>query len=430
MGSISCFCGPLSRLFHFLKPTTTVTAYAFQHHLLLPRIEKNLREEMKKALHDTVETALAANQDPNLPAPREYFTNPRGQRLSVQTSLPFGVSAATNNSVPIRGYILFLHGYCAHTSRPIHTHMRDGFCRNGFAYITMDFHGHGRSQGTRGLVQDSWDLVDDVLSCLLALFCDADCSTNGDRVSTGLLDKQEINLRIPQNSNVPIYFIGHSMGGGVAIMTGHVLTRGGGGESGGDSASIYTTAYYRNNKSAIQRIGQVFRGALLFSPLIEINLPSFLKYVLVAPLVCCCPDGNLPAIFSGGPKTNEKIWSDPVYRVYCARDQWPANPNGLSYGGPMRLLTLQSLMTMSEIVLEMLPSIQYPFIIWHDPLDAITKYTGSVKAKTLSPSPSKCLKNMPDYLHDIIGNDIQTSLSECLQWLSQQEERYRGDGDR
>jgi hypothetical protein len=345
------------------------------------------------------QTEFTEKELTNIPAGNEYFTNSRSQRLYCHTTAPA-------DGLLIRGYVLFLHGYCAHVSRPIHSRFREALRQKGYGYICLDFHGHGRSDGTKALVQDPGDLVDDVLACLLALHDDSRFAT---KPFSHLLAK-ELNLLIPENNSAPIYLIGHSMGGGAAILAGHVLSN--------SRSGSFSTSYSIENKTALDIIGKNFRGAMLFCPLIDIGLPCALKYLLVSPIACCCPANSLPKCMTGDEtKTNEKIWASPVYREFCVRDQWPANPSGLSYGGTIHWVTLRALMTMAEKVQLVLPEISWPFIIFHDPLDEVTKYAGSLKAKTCALSKDKCLVDLPGRLHDIIGNDLSRSIAECLRWL-------------
>jgi len=355
-------------------------------------------------LDEDVRRAKFEQRSANLEAGPEYFINPRGQKLSARSTLPAA-------GVAVRGYVVFLHGYCAHGSRPVHKHLAGAFTKAGYGYITFDFHGHGRSAGARAVVLDPWDLVDDALALLLALHGD-DCAHLHSAQTNRLLGAQStLHAKIAASSAAPLYLLGHSMGGGAALMAGSSLQRGGD-----------LTAFGRDNAAALRRISRSFGGAMLFCPLIDINLPPVLKYALLTPLLCCCPAAALPALLSSSSGTNEKIWATQAYRDYCAADQWPANPAGLSYGGRMYLSTLHSLMTMSEQVLALLPAVTFPFVIFHDPEDKICRFAGSLQAKALAQSKHKQVQDMPGTLHDILANDLKNSIASLLRWLAEREE--------
>jgi len=350
------------------------------------------------------EDVLRANREkrsPNLEESSEYVINPRGQKLSVRTALPPA-------GVAVRGYVLFLHGYCAHGSRPVHTHLTTAFTSAGYGYITLDFHGHGRSEGERAVVRDAWDLVDDALCLVLALHGDDATHLQSAQTNRLLGAQSSLRTRIPTASAAPLYLLGHSMGGGAAILVGAALRRGGA-----------PTAFGRENAAALQRIARSFGGAMLFCPLIDINLPPILKHALLTPLLCCCPGAALPAFLSNSVGASDKIWATQTYRDYCASDQWPANPAGLSYGGRMHLSTLHSLMSMSELVLALLPDVCFPFVIFHDPEDQVCRFAGSLRAKALAQSKHKEVQDMPNTLHDVLANDLHGSVSRMLRWLAE-----------
>lgn len=294
-----------------------------------------------------VRRALQEKRSPNLEAGSEYVMNPRGQKLSVRTALPLA-------DVAVKGWVMFMHGYCAHSSRPVHAHLAPAFCQAGYGYITFDFHGHGRSEGERAFVDDPYDLVDDALSVLLALHGDdaAHLHNNTGQSNRLLGTQSSLRAKIPASSTAPIYLVGHSMGGGAALLTGTALQKGGS-----------LSPFGQDNATALQRIAHNFGGAMLFCPLIDIGLPPILKQVFVAPLLCCFPQSTLPAFLSKSGDGDAKIWATQTYRDYAAADQWPANPAGLSYGGNMYLSTLHSFLTMSEQIGALLPEVRLGWVV-------------------------------------------------------------------
>lgn len=110
-------------------------------------------------------------------------------------------------------FLFLSHRYASHISRPVHEKIGHYFNNQNVGYITMDFHGHGHSDGLRALVASYVDLVDDIVSLLLAVYSTSTTNT-------------EQNYRIAQSfdTDVPFFIMGHSMGGAVALLTANFLT--------------------------------------------------------------------------------------------------------------------------------------------------------------------------------------------------------------
>lgn len=78
----------------------------------------------------------------NLERTEEFVINNRDQILHVRSKWPKDTKCV----------VLFLHGYASHGARPTHKHLATEFNNNEIAYITLDFHGHGYSEGLRAHV--------------------------------------------------------------------------------------------------------------------------------------------------------------------------------------------------------------------------------------------------------------------------------------
>jgi alpha-beta hydrolase superfamily lysophospholipase len=93
--------------------------------------------------------------------------------------------------------IISLHGYGAHGNRPTHKHLNTLASESSISYITLDFSGHGYSEGTKGLVISHNVLLDEVMQLLLELN------------KTGIQKTFIIQ--------------GHSLGGGIALLASNIL---------------------------------------------------------------------------------------------------------------------------------------------------------------------------------------------------------------
>ena len=124
----------------------------------------------------------------------------------------------------------------------------------------------------------------------------------------------------------PLFVMGDSMGGALALHIGQRLN-----SAAGDASSLTAGR---------------FRGAVLAAPAVQGNLPPapvvwFIKHV-VAPLLpqTCMPafleTVNIPAL----------IWAKEERRAQAAADQWGL-PGGIGWGHPMRFGSAAALLQMS-----------------------------------------------------------------------------------
>lgn len=99
------------------------------------------------------------------------------------------------NPPSTKAVVCLIHGFGEHSTR--FAHVAEHLASKGFATLTCDLPGHGKTEGKRGYVP-SYDTMLDSVKILL----------------------EEANTRFP---GVPKFLYGHSMGG--AIATNYVLTK-------------------------------------------------------------------------------------------------------------------------------------------------------------------------------------------------------------
>ncbi len=110
-----------------------------------------------------------------------YFETAGGQRLFERTWLPDGAPRAA---------IVLVHGYAEHSGRYAHT--GETLASRGYAVYALDLRGHGRSDGDRVFVRSFNEYLDDV---------DALIARVRDRAG-----------------EIPIFMLGHSMGGAIVAL--------------------------------------------------------------------------------------------------------------------------------------------------------------------------------------------------------------------
>ena len=327
----------------------------------------------------------------HLPRGDEFVLNSRGQRLHVRTSWP--VDAASTHCC-----VLAMHGYGAHSNRPTFRALGESLSSKGIAFVSFDFHGHGYSEGERGLVESPLNLVDDALCVLLALYSSAASGM------TSNIARSAAGLRL--------FVLGHSMGGGTALVVSHMLGRG--------IMSIIKTPLFDFHSDTITRdISTFFGGAMLLAPVAGASaVPGCVRHLVLRPLSFMFPKACLPTCILNENKMNALVWSSPAYRSYIETDGFPANPAGLSYGGNIRFITGASILALGDLVLASTAHASFPFIILHDPDgDIALPITGSEALATASPSTDKMLVRVPHALHDLLANKPTVVIRILQEWI-------------
>jgi alpha-beta hydrolase superfamily lysophospholipase len=322
----------------------------------------------------------------------EYVFNSRGQKLHVHTYWPDEKSLNT--------IVIALHGMGSHSNRPMQTYMANQFNANGMAYVCLDFHGHGYSEGVRGLVDSPEFLLDDVVSLLRALYS-VESSNNENGPGGFRLKRQAVDA--------PFFLMGHSMGGSTAIFIGHMLSEG--------DLNIPTVHNDRQSISAF------FRGCLLLCPAIDIKMPPAIVVTALDYLIVpFFPNYSVPELFVARKSSQKLIWSNPMFQDYVTRDGYPANPEGLSYGDPIKFQTASTLVKMASRLQELLSKVRFPFLIFHDPAEQIVLVHGSERLleKSLTPDVHKSIVMVEGGLHDLLSNSFSLVTEKSIDWIQSQ----------
>jgi alpha-beta hydrolase superfamily lysophospholipase len=330
---------------------------------------ETIPEEEHDASDEYIQSCIQSDQ-PNLPNSLEYVTNSRGQKLHVRTYWPSGGAA--------KYIVVSLHGHAGHSNRPTHAYIARELNAQQIAYITLDFHGHGYSDGARCRIVQYQDLIDDVLSLLVAIYMPTPYPSDS------------THIRVPSTANqLPFFICGLSMGGATALAVANII---------------------RSDDKYV-KIRQQFRGLILAAPMIQIaSVSPFLKTVLSCPLHKIID--KVPFDISCYVK-NEDIWR-PHYIDYVTMDTYP---QGLTFNGVPWISTLQSLMNFTVDMPTILPKIDCPFIVFHDPADTITQITGSYRLMEKAASSNKQMVLMLDAKHDLIANRAHSFIHRAIQWI-------------
>ena len=280
----------------------------------------------------------------NLPKTDEFVVNNRNQKLHVRTSWPEG---------QVRAIVVFCHGYGGHCSRPWVPYFQKQLTDHGYAFVGLDWHAFGYSDGIyKAFNASPDDFIDDLMSLLHALYTP--------RAHKGHLNKTAFSVSTSSSTTAvppPFFLQGFSMGGPVVLVVGHHL------------------------KQSEPTIAANFKGFVLLAPALAVNRPppaivAILDYVVV-PLF-----GSSPIWFHK-PPDHTLSWTDKHYMNYCILDGQDTT-NGLGYGGGMRFRTASTILQMVARAKAATPHTTVPYLVLHDPEDKVTFFSGSQEFFDLS----------------------------------------------
>lgn len=257
-------------------------------------------------------------------------------------SLPSTVSAGPGSSLrAVRGVVVFIHGHGSNINRPFHPHIAKALIADGFVYGTIDLPCHGFSDGLRTYVPSHTLFVDSVERYIEALFEE---QHSGPDFYVPKPNAAEDITRLDAG-RLPVYLIGHSMGGAVAMLLGERLKR----------------SRFR------------FAGSVLLCPLITIKEIPQAAFTLVKWIGAQFPYDFIPL------KSKPKIPADEYMKFIQFDANIASNPHGLGDNQPMRYGSLASFVRFVEDISSLITEVDYPFVVVHDRADTVVSVSGSEK---------------------------------------------------
>jgi alpha-beta hydrolase superfamily lysophospholipase len=262
----------------------------------------------------------------------------------------------------------FCHGYSDNASFAARIEYQR-LCQAGIAFVSIEYEGHGRSDGPFGLVSD-WELL---------------------VVDVGNFFQQVTSQRFP---GVPVFLMGESMGGAVAY-------------------------------DACNRLPKVFRGAIFCAPMFfkihpDMRPPrilmdmfrwivgpsgstSLLGYLPITPIF---GNKNLSEVDCKSPQKLELMSSDPV--------SFERNP---------RLATAREMAKTTERIggSGSFREFDLPFLVLHGLSDQITDPRFSQEFYDESPSNDKTIRLYQGMWHALTAGeadeDIDRVFDDVIQWI-------------
>mmetsp|Transcript_38369 Transcript_38369/g.92814 ORF Transcript_38369/g.92814 Transcript_38369/m.92814 type:complete len:285 (-) Transcript_38369:6-860(-) len=164
-------------------------------------------------------------------------------------------------SKPPKALMVIFHGFLAHGNYPTVRYAAEFLSQEGYAVVSIDFPGHGKSPGDRGLIESAEVLVQDGKAMV--------------EYATGL-------YATPPK----LFLVGSSMGGAIALSVAQIMP-----------------------KDAIA-------GVLLLAPMLQLNVSSIERYALMG-LSCVAPT---MALIPSSATDSVKQYRDEQKRKECDDD--------------------------------------------------------------------------------------------------------------
>ena len=242
--------------------------------------------------------------------------------------------------------IVVAHGYGEHIHR--YANLVDAALPRGFAVYGPDHRGHGRSSGVRALIDKHDYLLDDL--------------------------DQVFNLVDKAHPGVPVFLLGHSMGGNIALA------------------------------SALRNQARL-RGLILSGPAVTTYGVSKALQVVAAVLGRIAPKLGVQKLSSAG------VSRDPA--VVAAYDADP-----LVFHGKMPAGTGAALLKTSKAFPALLPSLKVPLLVVHGSADSVVSVESGRTAHALAGSTDKTLKIYDGLFHEVFNEPEHPAvLADVLNWI-------------
>lgn len=244
--------------------------------------------------------------------------------------------------------VIIIHGYAEHSGR--YADFAADLANQNFAVYTFDLRGHGHSEGERGSVHSLNEAAADVEVFLKA---------------------------VRQQANQPLFLLGHSMGGTIAML--------------------FALRY--ESSSAL------LRGLILSAPFLQAGLASW----LVRPLSLLSRFApQMPII---------RLDNSAISRDAKVVQRYQLDP--LVYHGRLSARTVVALLQATQQIQAQQQRIRLPLLILHGTADRLATSAGSQLLYGQAQSSDKTLKIYPDLYHEVLNESEPQVLEDIMTWLNQ-----------
>jgi acylglycerol lipase len=267
----------------------------------------------------------------------DRLTGQGGLELYTQAWLPAGES---------RAVVVLSHGASEHSGR--YAWVAEQLAGRGYAVHALDHRGHGRSEGQRALI----DRMDHVVADLDLLIDDASAAHPG----------------------VPIFLLGHSMGGAVAL------------------------SYAIEHQDRLE-------GLVLSAPVAAVEAASPVTRLVGSVLSIVAPTLGVYDIESAAVSRDPQVVRD-----------YDADP--LNYHGKLPARTVAELTAAVEKYPARVPDLTLPILIVHGTADRLVPIAGSEMVHERAGSSDKAFTRYDGLYHEVLNEpERRQVLDEIADWL-------------
>ncbi|WP_185981710.1 alpha/beta hydrolase [Skermania sp. ID1734] len=267
------------------------------------------------------------------------FTGAGGKSIFWQAWLP-------DDEQTVRGVVVISHGMHEHGGR--YEAVAETLVGKGFAVYAVDHAGHGRSDGARG----DMNHLDEVVADL----------------------DQLIMLARQRHPNIPVFLLGHSAGGLIALS--------------------YVTARPRE-----------LAGLILSAPAVDISVVSPVQKRIAGVIASVAP--KLPLV----PLDSSLVSRDPAIVEYH-------RTNPLMVHNKMRARSVYEGVTAAESVQAKLSSLTLPLLVMTGTEDKLVSPNGARMVVERASSADKTYHEYDGLYHEIFNEpERETVLADLVDWL-------------
>jgi acylglycerol lipase len=247
-----------------------------------------------------------------------------------------------------RAIVVIAHGASEHSSR--YAHVADRLVSAGYAVYALDHRGHGRSEGKRAQL----DRLDHVIADLRAF----------------------VDLAAGRHPGVPVYLLGHSMGGAISI------------------------AYAVRHEDTLA-------GLVLSDPVADPHAANAVTRALSRVISTIAPDLGVysvdPSLVSRDPAVVQGYEQDP-----------------LVYHGKLPARTVAELTGAVQRFPDDVPGLRLPLLVMHGSADKLVPEAGSRMVHERAGSEDKTLEIWDGLYHEILNEPEQDQVIQgIVDWLDE-----------
>jgi len=258
-----------------------------------------------------------------------------------------------------KALMVIFHGFLAHGNYPTVRYAAEFLAEPGYAVVSVDFPGHGKSPGDRGLIESAEILVQDGKAMV--------------EFAKGLYKDY---------SPPKLFLVGSSMGGAIALSVAQIMPK--------DSIA----------------------GVVLLAPMLQLNVSSIERFALwgmscVVPTMSLIPSSATDSI---------KQYRDETKRKECDDDPLTVS------GAKLKTASALACVDIALNIQEQFAKIETPYLIMVADEDVVVKNAGSEALFAKSPDTTDKTKKHYPALHGLLCEPsplFDTIKKDMLDWIQQ-----------